>query len=188
MFIKKSIHNQRSLHYLPYITPLVNCIDLWFNMAGFRCLLFLVGSFYWLKRQVQTCARISVGYESRSLIVRRFNKSFTSIVVLYVHYKLFYKIRVDNFNFSSENSYPILNRFCTDVSSAVLERGRVVIGRLEIYQTQIVKLPNNRTHMHVPTSSLPVEWTITGYRRMYMLHTYGRKTLTVLQICLNVHK
>lgn len=47
--------------------------------------------------------------------------------MLYVHYKLFYKIRVDNFNFSSENSYPILNRFCTDVSSAVLERGRVVI-------------------------------------------------------------
>lgn len=105
-----------------------------------------------------------------------------------VHYKLFYNIRVDNFNFSSENSYPILNRFCTDVSSAVLERGRVVIGRLEIYQTNIVKLPNNRTHMHAPTSSLPVEWTITGYRRLYMLHMYGRKTLTVLQICLQVHK
>lgn len=161
-------------------------------MAGFRCLLFLVGSFYWLKRQVQTCARISVGYESRSLIVGRFNKSFTFCFVVcltsVVHYKLFYKIRVDNFNFSSENSYPILNRFCTDVSSAVLERGRVVIGRLEIYQTHIVKLPNNRTHMHAPTSSLPVEWTITGYRRMYMLHTYGRKTLTVLQICLQVHK
>lgn len=110
------------------------------------------------------------------------------ILTSVVRYKLFYKIRVDNFNFSSENSYPILNRFCTDVSSAVLERGRVVIGRLEIYQTHIVKLPNNRTHMHAPTSSLPVEWTITGYRRMYMLHTYGRKTLTVLQICLQVHK
>lgn len=132
-----------------------------------------------------------VNYESRSLIVGRFNKSFTSIVVCLtsvVHYKLFYKIRVDNFNFSSENSYPILNRFCTDVSSAVLERDRVVIGRLEIYQTHIVKLPNNRTHMHAPTSSLPVEWTITGYRRLYMLHMYGRKTLTVLQICLQVHK
>lgn len=74
-----------------------------------------------------------------------------------VHYKLFYKIRVDNFNFSCENSYPILNRFCTDVSSAVLERGRVVIGRLEIYQTHIVKLPNACTHL-IPSRRVNNYW------------------------------